>query len=97
MEMPGRRSNYTLLSQFPDDQVSVSVTGAPPPTMTPSPARTGAAAGATGKPRADSIGIRIAGLGTRTLPSRAAEAVEREQLRRELVIRGLLRACCGGE
>lgn len=31
MEMPGRRSNYTLLSQFPDDQVSVSVTGAPPP------------------------------------------------------------------
>ncbi|KAG2262470.1 hypothetical protein Bca52824_069549 [Brassica carinata] len=30
MEMPGtRRSNYTLLSQFPDDQVSVSVTGAP--------------------------------------------------------------------
>ncbi|AED90647.1 SERINE/THREONINE-PROTEIN KINASE CTR1 [Arabidopsis thaliana] len=31
MEMPGRRSNYTLLSQFSDDQVSVSVTGAPPP------------------------------------------------------------------
>ncbi|RID67927.1 hypothetical protein BRARA_C00128 [Brassica rapa] len=31
MEMPGRRSNYTLLTQFPDDQVSVSVTGAPPP------------------------------------------------------------------
>ncbi|KAJ0243982.1 Serine/threonine-protein kinase CTR1 [Hirschfeldia incana] len=32
MEMSGaRRSNYTLLSQFPDDQVSVSVTGAPPP------------------------------------------------------------------
>ncbi|CAH8269942.1 unnamed protein product [Arabidopsis lyrata] len=31
MEMPGRRSNYTLLSQFSEDQVSVSVTGAPPP------------------------------------------------------------------
>uniref|UniRef100_A0A1J3JZM6 non-specific serine/threonine protein kinase n=1 Tax=Noccaea caerulescens TaxID=107243 RepID=A0A1J3JZM6_NOCCA len=31
MEMPGRRSNYTLLSQYSDDQVSVSVTGAPPP------------------------------------------------------------------
>ncbi|XP_010543468.1 PREDICTED: serine/threonine-protein kinase CTR1-like isoform X2 [Tarenaya hassleriana] len=32
MDMPGRRSNYTLLSQFPVDSVSpVSVTGAPPP------------------------------------------------------------------
>ncbi|XP_010552989.1 PREDICTED: serine/threonine-protein kinase CTR1-like isoform X1 [Tarenaya hassleriana] len=31
MEMPGRRSNYTLLSQFPDDAISVSVSGAPPP------------------------------------------------------------------
>ncbi|CAN8237363.1 unnamed protein product [Cochlearia groenlandica] len=31
MEMSDRRSNYTLLTQFPDDQVSVSVTGAPPP------------------------------------------------------------------
>ncbi|XP_039160728.1 serine/threonine-protein kinase CTR1 [Eucalyptus grandis] len=28
MEMPGRRSNYTLLSQFPDDQLPA---GAPPP------------------------------------------------------------------
>ncbi|GLT63189.1 hypothetical protein SLA2020_357700 [Shorea laevis] len=31
MEMPGRRSNYSLLSQYPDDQYSVSISGAPPP------------------------------------------------------------------
>ncbi|XP_022743313.1 serine/threonine-protein kinase CTR1-like isoform X2 [Durio zibethinus] len=30
MEMPGRRSNYSLLSQHPDDQYSVSMSGAPP-------------------------------------------------------------------
>ncbi|KAE8676507.1 Serine/threonine-protein kinase CTR1 [Hibiscus syriacus] len=29
--MPGRRSNYSLLSQYPDDQFSVSIQGAPPP------------------------------------------------------------------
>ncbi|GMI84764.1 SUGAR-INSENSITIVE 1, CONSTITUTIVE TRIPLE RESPONSE 1 [Hibiscus trionum] len=31
MEVPGRRSNYSLLSQYPDDQYSVSISGAPPP------------------------------------------------------------------
>ncbi|EOY08117.1 Serine-threonine/tyrosine-protein kinase [Theobroma cacao] len=31
MEMPGRRSNYSLLSQYPDDQYSVSISGAPSP------------------------------------------------------------------
>ncbi|OMO68210.1 hypothetical protein COLO4_29817 [Corchorus olitorius] len=31
MEMPGRRSNYSLLSQYPDDQYSVSVSGGAPP------------------------------------------------------------------
>ncbi|TYI97678.1 hypothetical protein E1A91_D01G159800v1 [Gossypium mustelinum] len=31
MEMPGRRSNYSLLSQYPDDQYTVSISGAPPP------------------------------------------------------------------
>ncbi|XWS59541.1 hypothetical protein CRYUN_Cryun08bG0131000 [Craigia yunnanensis] len=31
MEMPGRKSNYTLLSQYPDDQYSVSISEAPPP------------------------------------------------------------------
>ncbi|GKV37559.1 hypothetical protein SLEP1_g45579 [Rubroshorea leprosula] len=29
--MPGRRSNYSLLSQYPDDQYSVSISGAPSP------------------------------------------------------------------
>ncbi|KAE8719045.1 putative DNA binding protein [Hibiscus syriacus] len=31
MEMPSRRSNYSLLSQHPDDQYSVSLSGGPPP------------------------------------------------------------------
>ncbi|KAL4339347.1 hypothetical protein GQ457_08G018550 [Hibiscus cannabinus] len=31
MEMPGRRSNYSILSQYPDDQYSLSISGAPPP------------------------------------------------------------------
>ncbi|GMJ02935.1 SUGAR-INSENSITIVE 1, CONSTITUTIVE TRIPLE RESPONSE 1 [Hibiscus trionum] len=31
MEMPSRRSNYSLLSQHPDDQYSVSLLGGPPP------------------------------------------------------------------
>lgn len=31
MEMPGRRSNYSPLSQCPDDQYSVPISGAPPP------------------------------------------------------------------
>ncbi|XVF55647.1 hypothetical protein PTKIN_Ptkin06aG0053100 [Pterospermum kingtungense] len=31
MEMPGRRSNYSPLSQYPDDQYSVSISGAPLP------------------------------------------------------------------
>ncbi|XP_022747277.1 serine/threonine-protein kinase CTR1-like [Durio zibethinus] len=31
MEMPGRRSNYSLLGQYPDDPYSVSISGAPPP------------------------------------------------------------------
>ncbi|GLT47691.1 hypothetical protein SLA2020_213650 [Shorea laevis] len=30
MEMLGRRSNYSLLSQYPDDQYFVSISGAPP-------------------------------------------------------------------
>ncbi|KAK8280233.1 hypothetical protein V6Z12_D09G162300 [Gossypium hirsutum] len=31
MEMPGRRSYYSPLTQYPDDQYSVSISGAPPP------------------------------------------------------------------
>ncbi|XVE61543.1 hypothetical protein DITRI_Ditri06bG0049100 [Diplodiscus trichospermus] len=31
MDMPGRKSNYSLLSQYPDDQYSVSISGGPPP------------------------------------------------------------------
>ncbi|XVE96503.1 hypothetical protein REPUB_Repub02eG0228000 [Reevesia pubescens] len=31
MEMPGRRSNYSPLSPYPDNQYSVSISGAPPP------------------------------------------------------------------
>lgn len=48
MEMPGRRSNYSLLSQYPDDQLSVA-----PPSVYESSHSGDGKAGASNKPKHD--------------------------------------------